>query len=280
MDPRTLIPRRDDTAHKGDAGRVFVVAGHRGMVGAAALAARGALRGGAGLVTVGVPDGIEPIVATKLDDAMTLPLGAPGATAFGREAVAAAASFARGVDAVAIGPGLGRAAKTREFVADVIGRITCPLVLDADALFDLDAHPCPAPRVLTPHPGEMARLLDRSIGDVGRDRRATADEAAARFGAVVVLKGARTIVSDGTRAFENDTGGPALATGGTGDVLTGVIVALLGQGLAPFDAAVLGVHVHGLAGDLAAAERGVLATTASDVVDHLGAAWLALEARH
>ncbi len=277
MDPRTLIPHRSDTAHKGNAGRVFVIAGQRGMIGAAALAARGALRGGAGLVTVGVADGVEPIVAAKLDDAMTLPLGARGATALGPDAHEAAAAFAAGVDAVAIGPGLGRAPQTRAFVASLIGAISCPTVLDADALFGLDTRACAAPLVLTPHAGEMARLLDRSTDDVGRDRRATADEAATRFGAVVVLKGAGTIVSDGTRAFANDTGGPALATGGTGDVLTGVIAALLGQGLAPFDAAVLGVHVHGLAGDLAATEHGVLATTASDVVDHLGAAWLALD---
>ena len=279
MDPRTLIPHRSDTAHKGNAGRVFVIAGQRGMAGAAALAARGALRGGAGLVTVGVADGVEPIVATKLDDAMTLPLGAPGATILAPDALPVAARFCTGVDAVAIGPGLGRGPETRAFVAELIVQIGCPTVLDADALVDLDTDACEAPLVLTPHAGEMARLLDRSVADVSRDRRATADEAARRYGAVAVFKGPRTIVSDGTRAFENDTGGPALATGGTGDVLTGVIAALLGQGLAPFDAAALGVHLHGLAGDLAASECGVLATTASDVVDHIGAAWLALEHR-
>ena len=252
------LPRRPRGAHKGTFGTVLVVAGSDDMLGAAILAARGALRGGCGLVRVAVPPALRPFVAAAVPCATTLARSPAGL----RAAVQAA-------DACVVGPGLGAVPATRRLVAAVLRAGVAPVVLDADALNVLAPWRRPlaaaAPLVLTPHPGEAARLLGRSTAAVQDDRHAALRELCRRSGAVVVLKGARTLVGDGARWFENDTGNPGMATGGAGDVLTGLLGALLAQGLSPFAAACLAVHVHGRAGDRVARRLGEAGLIASDL---------------
>jgi NAD(P)H-hydrate epimerase len=262
------------------------------MIGAPALAAGGALRGGAGLVTVACPASIQPAVAVLCPCATTLALPelADGRIDPARARRAASASLpardGRGPSVMACGPGLGRGGDSfaRALIrwwGDVLAT-GLPLVLDADALAALRGH-CRRPggwpgTVITPHPGEMARIHASTTRAIQSDRAGwalrTAREMAEGVGdeaarPVVVLKGEGTIVTDGRRLFLGRTGNPGMATGGSGDVLTGVIAALIGQGLPCFDAAVLGVHVHGLAGDIAAKRLGQVSLTASDLVDHL-----------
>jgi len=268
-----LAPRPADS-HKGDYGRALLVGGSRGMSGAISLAGKAALRGGAGLVTLAMPSTVQVVVAAFEPSYMTRGL----ADADGRISAAAAdevIELSKSVTAVAIGPGLGRSAALTSLVVRLYREIHRPMVVDADGLFavaeqaDLLEQPG-GPRVITPHPGEFARLTGESYEAAQRT------EAAAKLAlrdptkkTIVVLKGHRTVVTDGSRASLNQTGNPGMATGGTGDVLTGVITALLCQGLSPFDAARLGVHVHGLAGDLAADELGQVSMIASDLLDYL-----------
>ncbi|MBI3910239.1 MAG: NAD(P)H-hydrate dehydratase [Armatimonadetes bacterium] len=266
------LPRRRPEAHKGDAGRVFVLAGSVGLTGAATLAAGGALRGGAGLVTLGIPRSLNDILETKVTEVMTLPLPETPSRALSgsTEAMDAIRAGTRSADALALGPGLGRDPATGALVRALLGEWNRPLVVDADGLnlvAPADERTFPPQAVVTPHPGELARLLGTAIEEVQSNRLDSARRAAARFGCVVVLKGAATLVAapDGRLAI-NSSGTPALATGGTGDVLTGLIAALLGQGLAPFDAAAAGVFIHGLAGELAAAEVGGVGMAAGDML--------------
>ena len=264
--PKVARLKRD--AHKGDRGRVLIVAGSLSMSGAARLAGWGALRGGAGLVTIATPDVVQPIVAADLPCAMTLPLPCRKGVLMASGVTAARAIEA---DAIAIGPGLTTGAKP--FLRRFLDGLDVPVVLDADALNILAEEPGmldgTATAVLTPHPGEAARLLGRSID---RERVAAACELAERFGVVAVLKGADTVVCDGDRYFVNRTGNPGMATGGTGDILAGLLAARLASGMDPFPAAVQSVHIHGLTGDLAAAAVGENAMVATDLVASLAAA--------
>lgn len=279
--PLPLLPRRPRDAHKGDFGRVLVLAGSPRMTGAAVLAGEAALRAGAGLVTLGVPASVHAIVASRVLCETTLPLPFSRATGgFSRAAAARASAAAGEMSAVAIGPGIGLDAGTRAFVRALLPTLAVPHVIDADALNALadgfarnGLVPSAAPRVLTPHPGEMARLLGLSTAAVQADRAGAARRAAKLARGVVVLKGHRSVVTDGERVALNRTGNPGMATGGTGDVLTGVVAALLGQGLSAFDSARLGAHVHGLAGDIAAAVHGETSLIASDLLLTLGAAF-------
>ena len=239
------LPRRRRDAHKGTFGTVLVVAGSPAMLGAAILCARGALRGGAGLVRACLPPALRAPVLVAV----------PAATTLARSGTAAA--WLEDATAVVAGPGLGATAATQRLVRGLLAAGRVPLVLDADALNVLAPLRRPpatrAPVLLTPHPGEAARLLGRgSAADVQRARTAAALELAARAGALTILKGAGTIVTDGERLFVNRTGNPGMATGGSGDVLSGLLGALLAQGMEPFDAACLAVHAHGRAGDLVA----------------------------
>jgi NAD(P)H-hydrate epimerase len=245
------------------------------MSGAVSLAGRATLRSGAGLVTLAVPDACLDTVAGFDPCYMTMPLpsreGHLGGSA--REVLASAIDAAT---CVACGPGLGRSRAVEEFVAWLYTTATVPVVVDADGLNGLARRPAGlarpgGPRVLTPHPGEFQRLT----GQAGTTERAReqARELAALQGVVLVLKGHRTFITDGSRSVLNETGNPGMASGGSGDVLTGVITALICQSLPPFDAACLAVHVHGLAGDLAAAARGEVGMIASDLIDHLPAAF-------
>lgn len=241
---RTLepLPRLRGDAHKGDLGTVLVVAGSGFMLGAAVLCATAALRGGAGLARVALPGALAPLLPLAVPCATTSPR-TPAAL---REALAAA-------DAVVCGPGLGASAATRSLVRLVLRHAAGPVVLDADALNVLSPLRAPlrarGPVVLTPHPGEAGRLLGSSAEVVQQDRAAALEALCARSGAVVVLKGAGTLVGDGERCYRNRTGNPGLATGGSGDVLAGLLGALLAQGLSPFAAACRAVHAHGRAAD-------------------------------
>lgn len=263
------LPPRASDAHKGTFGTVLVVAGSETMLGAAILCARGALRSGAGLVRVALPRELCPL----------LPLAVPPATTVDRSD---AKAFARAIDeasCVVVGPGLGVVAATKRLVAIVLRRATVPVVLDADALNALaPLRRMPrtkallrrkprtkAPILLLPHPGEAARLLATSTREVQADREAAVRQLAVQSGGIAVLKGHRTLVDDGARTFVNRTGNPGLATGGTGDVLAGVVAALLAQGMTPFDAACLGVHVHGKAGDLVKARLSEAGLCADDL---------------
>lgn len=279
--PLPLLRSRSAESHKGDYGRALLVGGSRGMSGAIALAGMSTLRSGAGLVTLAVPRSVQDVVSSFEASYMTHGLSEDD----GRIAVEAAQEveqFATTATAVALGPGLGRAPALTDFVANVFGTIASPMVVDADALFALaerrQSLAAPGgPRVLTPHPGEFARLVG-SMPE-GSHRISAAGELARRDAGgrtIVVLKGHETVVTNGTRYSLNHTGNPGMATGGSGDVLTGIITALLCQGLEPFDAARLGVHVHGLAGDLAAADLGQVSLIASDLIGHLPKAFLSL----
>jgi NAD(P)H-hydrate epimerase len=274
------LPARRSDAHKGDFGHVLVVGGSVGMAGAPALSGIAALRTGAGLVTIACPDVVAEIVAGFEPSVMTVPLdGEDGGLV---ESSANVISSDRS-SVLAIGPGLGRRARTRELVRRLLGAIPKPTVLDADGLNAVvgatDLLRRSAPTVVTPHPGEFASLSGKSTAEVQADRESLAVEFALRFGVVVVLKGAGTVVTDGQRVFVNGTGNPGMATGGTGDVLTGIVAGLLAQKMNAFDAAVLGVHLHGLAGDLVAAEGAMESLIASDLLRALPAAWRRLQAR-
>lgn len=279
--PLPTLPSRGANSHKGDYGRALVVGGSRGMAGAPALAGMACLRSGAGLVGVATPGCVQPTVAAFCPAYTThaLPDDDQGLR---RDAAAAIHRLLEPADAAAIGPGLGRSAAITSVIDPVMASPT-PLVIDADGLNALaellGACPTPAgPRVLTPHAGEFARLDGGPLSDPNdnAERVARASALAEKLGGpetVVLLKGPRTVVTDGDRFAVNTTGNPGMATGGSGDVLTGVITALLAQGVDAFNAARLGAHAHGLAGDLAAAKLGRVGMIASDLVDCLPAAW-------
>ena len=279
------LPPRAREAHKGTFGTVLVVAGSRGMAGAAVLTGRGALRGGAGLVRVASPMNVQDVVASGNPCYTTIGIRQHTDGTFSEGAVEELIEHARAADVVAIGPGLGQAEGVPGFVrALVSGLPELPIVLDADGLNAL----APLaegfagrsePLILTPHPGEFARLIGLSVAEVLEKRDLLAIAFAAKTGVVLLLKGARTLVTDGRRIYRNTTGNPGMATGGSGDVLTGVIAALAGQGLSAFDAATLGAYVHGRAGDIAATELGVTALVATDLVDYLPRAFRELEGR-
>ncbi len=266
--------RRPLESHKGDYGRVLVVAGCRGYTGAAYLTSQAALRTGSGLVTLAVPEPIYAILAVKLTEVIIMPAPATSAGSFDMTAVPSIRALLSSADVLAIGPGLSTHARTGRMLRSILPSVRCPVVLDADGINLLVAHlslmrRASAPWVLTPHPGEMARLLGVSSDAVQADRRRVAVDFAKRHGVVVVLKGYHTVVTDGRRVVVNSTGNPGMATGGSGDVLTGVIASLIGQGLPPFEAARWGVYLHGAAGDAAAREMGESSLIASDILDKI-----------
>lgn len=271
-DMAALVPRRAPGAHKGTSGHALVLAGSLGKLGAALLCAQGALRGGAGLVTLSVPPVAESGVLGRVPEAMLSPFDPEAADAPSR-----LAALVAGKRSVVIGPGMPVSAAAAAFVRHVAGSVELPVVLDADALNQLALGPLSGPRVLTPHPGEAARLLGVDTAVVQSDRVAAARRLAAATSAVVVLKGARTVVAapDGTVTI-NPTGNPGLGTGGTGDVLAGLVGALLAQRLAPLDAARLAVYLHGRAADLLAAELGQVGLLAGDVAAALPRAFESL----
>ena len=280
-----LTEERNPRAHKGSVGRVLVIGGSPGLCGAMVLAARAATRAGAGYVQMLVPSGLETVLAAHCIEQMTLAAPETAARTLGRAALAMALERAQAANAVVLGSGLSRQSESLELARALIASLERPTVVDADALFALIGHigeiaKASAPRVLTPHLGEMSRLTGMSAEALDGDRIGVARRFAREWGAVLVVKGAPTVTAapDG-RATVNPTGNPGMATAGTGDVLAGEIGALLASGLAPYDAARLGVFVHGLAGDQAAAEIGPVGLAAGDVGERLPAALRAV-ARH
>jgi NAD(P)H-hydrate epimerase len=277
-----LIPERDPDSHKGDYGHALIVAGSPGKAGACILAARAAVRAGAGLVTAAVPEPILQTVDLGSIESMTLalPVGASGHLA--ERAAEAVLEAAEGKAALALGPGLGQEISTVAAIRRIALECPLPLVLDADGINAFagkaaDLAGRRAETILTPHPGELGRLLGISTAQIQEDRIAAARGAAEETGAIVILKGHMTLVASGTAVFVNPTGNPGMATGGTGDVLTGLIAGLLAQGLDALDEAVLGVYLHGLAGDLAASRLGEMALAANDLIEILPAALAALK---
>jgi ADP-dependent NAD(P)H-hydrate dehydratase / NAD(P)H-hydrate epimerase len=269
------LPLRPAAGHKGTFGHVLVIAGSRGKSGAAALAAEGAGRAGAGLVTIACPVSIAEVLAVKCTEAMTAPVPDTAEHCFGAASETLLLTLARERDVVALGPGIGTAGETQALVRRLVGALDLPLVLDADGLNALGGTPSVlkgrrGPSILTPHPGEAARLMGLTAAEVNRDRVGAARALARESGAVVVLKGAATLIaSPEGRIVVNATGGPVLGTGGTGDVLTGVVAGLLAQGLAPLVAAALGVHLHGFAGDRLAVRLGPSGVLAGEVAREL-----------
>ncbi len=294
-----FLPPRAQSTHKGEAGRVLAIAGSAGMTGAAALAGLGAVRGGAGLVTIGTAASQQPVVAASLREAMTIPLADGGRGAIGREALDAALQAAEGADAVALGPGLGRAPETAGFVRDFVNRARRPLVLDADGLnaFEGEAAALAKRRggralAITPHPGEAARLLGTGVQEVEADRFAAARLLAGVSNAICLLKGSGTVVAaPGGECFVIPAGNPGMATGGMGDVLTGLVASLWAQYMARAGGersgalggerewqqaalvlAASAAMVHATAGDLAAVAVGPSGLRAGDVAERLPAA--------
>jgi NAD(P)H-hydrate epimerase len=267
------LPRPHWDDRKGTRGRVLIVGGTRGLTGAACLAANGALRSGAGYVSVAVPAPALGVIEAKLTAPVKLALPATDDGALLPEAADRIMEAATRADAVVLGPGLGRAASTCEVVRRVVERLEVPLLIDADALYALGADLGPvaarvAPTVLTPHSAEAARLLGTTPEAVDADR-AAAVRALAVGNATAVLKGPATLVAEGERIIVNPTGGPGLATLGTGDVLSGTVGAFLARGMLAIDAAALGTYLHGAAGDAAARDLTAVCCTAEDVIGYL-----------
>lgn len=270
-----MMPQRKPDTHKGSYGKVFIIGGSPGLTGAVVMAGQAAARSGSGLVTVGVPRSVYPIAATKLTEVMTLVLPDNPDGALCEKALGVVLKKAESSNVVAVGPGLLTGPGAKAVVEGLIEKSPVPLVIDADGINCLADNPLVLRKantqvVLTPHPGEMARLMGVTPKDIQSDRLGWAKEAAADFDCCVVLKGARTItvLPDG-RVYINLTGNPGMATGGSGDVLTGVIAALIAQGMSPADATRAGVCVHGWAGDMAAESLGMAGLLAGDIIANL-----------
>jgi hydroxyethylthiazole kinase-like uncharacterized protein yjeF len=274
------LPSRLPIQHKGDFGHVVVIGGTRGYTGAAALASNAALRGGAGLVTAVIPEQLYPIAAVKLTEAMTYPAAGSKNGGFSSSCLASIQAVLDKATVIAVGPGLGQEEETAEFLEELLTNTRVPLVLDADALnilaykkHLLTLSSLAEQRkqwVLTPHPGEMARLCGTSISEIQESRLKYAEQASQEWGVTVVLKGNKTIVAaPGSPLFINPTGNPGLASGGTGDVLAGLIASFLAQGLLPVQAAYCGAYIHGLAADQIADKKGTNGMIAGDLLDEI-----------
>ena len=266
---RRLLPRRNINAHKGDFGKVLLLCGSCGYTGAAALAAMGALRSGAGLVYVGVPGSIYQIEAVKLTEPVVFPLEDSDGM-FSESSVDKISRLLHKMDAVLIGPGMGQSPGTFAVVKYVLTHFDGLVVLDADGINVLQTHKdilrgrtCPT--ILTPHDGEFLRLG----GILGDNRVESCSRLAAELGCIVLLKGHRTVISDGNNHYINTTGNPGMAVGGSGDVLAGMIVSLLGQGIAPLEAVACAAWLHGAAGDICAGRLGQYGMLPSDMLNVL-----------
>lgn len=263
-----ILPDRDPDSHKGTYGRILLLCGSRGYTGAAALAAMGALRSGAGLVYLGVPESIYEIEAVKLTEPIVFPLPDMGGM-LSEDCIPMVTERLKGMDSVLIGPGLGKSQGTQEVVLAVLEQFGGPVVVDADGINLLAGHTDilrgrQAATVLTPHPGEFKR-----IGGNDGDRTAAARKLACELGVVVVLKGNKTVITDGISVYINPTGNPGMAVGGSGDILAGIIVSLIGQGIPALEAAACGAWLHGMAGDVCASDIGQYGMLPSDMLNVL-----------
>lgn len=264
-----ILPDRKETAHKGDFGRILLLCGSRCYTGAPWFAAMGALRCGAGLVYLGVPESIYAIEATKLNEPIVFPLPEEDGT-LSVTAIPKIQELLDSMDAVLIGPGLGQSEGTQAVVREVLTGFSGPAVVDADGINVLAQHKDvlrerQSPTILTPHPGEFARLG----GDHSIDRRKAAMDFAKAYGCILVLKGHGTVITDGNRCYVNPTGNPGMAVGGSGDVLSGMIAGLIGQKIDPLLASACGAFLHGMAGDICAENMGQYGMLPSDMVEVL-----------
>lgn len=273
-----LVPLRHANSHKGSNGHALVIAGSIGKGGAAAMTALSCMRTGAGLLTLAAPESVQPIIAGKLTEVMTHPLSETSEHTIAASSTDEIIALAGDKDAVAIGPGLTTNKETVSIVKKLVREVTAPLVIDADAINALADSPGllrdrRSATILTPHPGEMGRLTGKSASEIQKDRIGAASDFATEYGVCLVLKGANTVIAEPSGLVHiSPTGNPGMATGGTGDALTGIITGLIAQGLTPADAARLGVYIHGLAGDLAAKEKGMIGMIAGDLIERIPAA--------
>jgi ADP-dependent NAD(P)H-hydrate dehydratase / NAD(P)H-hydrate epimerase len=270
-----ILGRRAQDAHKGDFGHLLIVAGSPGKAGAAAISAKSALRTGAGLVSVATPNSLVPIIQQQVFESMCIPSAESIDGTIGLGAETELLKVAAKMSACALGPGLSTHYETATMVRNFLQQITIPVVIDADGLNALNGYlavikKAKCPVIMTPHPGEMARLLNITISDVQKDRIGIATLFAAKYNVTLVLKGAGTVVANPNGlVYINTTGNPGMATGGTGDALTGMIGSLLAQGYASLQAACLGVYLHGLAGDLAVKDKGEAGMIAGDLIEKI-----------
>ena len=276
---RALVPARPKDSHKGTYGYLLVIAGSAGLTGAACLVCEAALRAGVGMVTLGIPESLNLAMEVRLTETMTRPLPETASQSLSLEAFDEIAEMAQHMHAMALGPGLSTDPETRELAVKLVSEIELPMVIDADGLNALEGQTNiltlrREPTIISPHPGEMARLAGLPISEVERKRKKIATYCTSIWGVEVILKGAPSLVSttDG-ELYVNTTGNPGMATAGSGDVLTGILAALLCQGLGASDAAALGTYLHGLAGDCAAERFTRRAMIAGDIISCLPDAW-------
>ena len=269
------IPKRREYTHKGDFGHVLILGGSPGMTGAAFLASQAAIRSGSGLVTCGIPASLNQIMEIKLTEVMTLPLQETKSHSFAISSAKEILDFSERADVIAIGPGISKNRDTLKLVRILLKKVKKPIILDADGIMALVGKldrlkKRKAPTILTPHPGEMAKLINKNTQVVQVLRSKLALDFAKKYGVTLVLKGHGTVVSSPKgEIYVNKTGNSGMSTAGSGDVLTGMITSFVGQGVSPYSAAVIGVYLHGLAGDIAAREKGRLGMIAGDVIDKI-----------
>jgi len=272
---KKLLKKRSKNSHKGDFGHVFILAGSRGLTGAAALCSNAALRSGAGLVTLGIPVSLNLVMSRKLTEVMTFSLAETKEITLSLKAEKEILKKVEASDVVVLGPGLSQYPETQKLINRLILKIDKPMVLDADALNAISKNTRVLKKVkskyaVTPHPGEMSRLINKSVEYVKNNRLIVAKKFSRDYNTVVVLKGAGTVVAEqGGKCYINTTGNPGMATAGSGDVLTGIIAGFLSQGLKVFDASVMGVYVHGIAGDFAAKDKGEAGLIAGDILENI-----------
>jgi len=269
-----LLPLRDDNSHKGDYGKILLVAGSTGMTGAAVLTARSCLKMGSGLVTVGVPSSLNSILENKLVEVMTYPLSQTESGNLGNGAFNEIKELISARDVLAIGPGLGTNYEVVAIINQLLTDLDKTIILDADGINNIDnlklLKERTNPTILTPHPGEMSRLIDQPIEEIEANRIKVARDFASEYGVVLVLKGSRTVIATPTgEIYLNYSGNSALATGGSGDVLTGLVTSLVGQGLTPANASVLAVYLHGLAAEIGSEDLTKYSLVPSDVINYL-----------
>lgn len=270
-----IISKREPETHKGDYGRVLVVAGSLGMTGAAYLSSQAALISGCGLVNLVIPKSLNTIMEVKLTEAITLPQKETEEGTLSIKAYDSIINLSKTCHVAAMGCGLSRHPETEDLIQKLIKSLEIPMVLDADALNAASKDPnilkeTKSRIVITPHPGEMARILKTTTQEIQKERFKIALDFACKYGVIVVLKGHKTIVVDEHGSnYINTTGNPGMATGGMGDILTGMIASFIGQGLDPFGASKLGVYIHGLSADIAASKKGQISLIASDVLNYI-----------
>lgn len=270
-----LLGQRELHSHKGSYGRVGIIAGSRGMTGAVYLSCKSALRTGSGLVYAIVPEALEAIVSIKLTEAIIKAINDNNKGHFFKESIKSILEEIKDMDSLALGPGMGLDQDRVQLVSQIIKNSSCPIVIDADGLNclaqDMDIlKDKKAPIIITPHPGEMSRLLNVDIKDIEKKREYYAQNLADKYNIIVLLKGHKTLVASAEdEIYINHSGNPGMATAGSGDVLTGIIASLLGQGLSPFNSAKLGAYVHGLAGDIAKSKIGEYSMIASDILENI-----------